>query len=105
MPRNRLGINNCNYLNKIQLKISDGFITNKIIKKKHFIKAYNNFKNKIYLYKWNYNKDNIWSKLIYKYSNSNMILKKPTLNQKFILSIKLFFPHKTIFFPKNFKNI
>jgi glycosyltransferase involved in cell wall biosynthesis len=77
IPRNKHDINFCNRTDKMQLKILDGWITNKIIKKKLFVKAYNSFKKKIYLYKWNYHEDNVWSNLIYKYSNSNMILKKP----------------------------
>ena len=77
IPRDKLDIGFCSVLDKKQLYIEDIWITNKFIKKNVFIKAYNNFKSKIYLYKWNYHEDNIWSKLIYKYSKSNLIYKKP----------------------------
>jgi glycosyltransferase involved in cell wall biosynthesis len=77
IPRDKLDIGFCKFLDKNQLNVEDIWITNKFIKKNVFIKAYNNFKSKIYLYKWNYHEDNIWSKLIYKYSNSHLIFKKP----------------------------
>ena len=76
LPKSLLDINFCKSTDKRQLKIADGWITNKLIKKQVFMKAYNNFKNKIYLYKWNYREDNIWSKLIYRYTKTNMTLKK-----------------------------
>ena len=56
--------------------INDFYITNKIIKREILIKAFNEFKNKIYGEKWNYHEDNIWSILIYKYSNSSVFLNK-----------------------------
>lgn len=77
IPRDQLDINLCKERDEKELYEEDYWITNKIIKKKVFIKAFNNLKKKIYLYKWNYHEDNIWSYLIYKYSNSKMILKKP----------------------------
>ena len=69
-------VNLCKFLDKKQLELQDGFITNKFINKKVIMKAYNSFKKKIYLYKWNYHEDNIWSKLLYNYSNSTLILQK-----------------------------
>ena len=77
LPKSLLDINFCKSTDERQLKIADGWITNKLIKKQVFMKAYNNFKSKIYLYKWNYREDNIWSKLIYRYTKTNMTLKKP----------------------------
>ena len=77
IPKSPLDINFCINTDKKQLQIADGWITNKFIKNQVFIKAYNNFKNKIYLYKWNYREDNIWSKLIYRYTKTNLILKRP----------------------------
>ena len=56
--------------------INDFYITNKFIKKEILIKAFNAFKNKIYGEKWNYYEDNIWSILIYKYSNSSVFVNK-----------------------------
>ena len=76
IPKNHLEINFCKSLDKKQLKGQDFWITNKFIKRKVIMKAYNDFKNKIYLYKWNYHEDNIWSKLIKKYSNSTFIYQK-----------------------------
>jgi glycosyltransferase involved in cell wall biosynthesis len=77
IPKSLIDINFCINTDKKQLYIADGWITNKFIKNQVFLKAYNNFKNKIYLYKWNYREDNIWSRLIYRYTKSNLILKKP----------------------------
>ena len=76
IPKNQLEINFCESLDKKQLKIQDFWITNKFIKRKVIMKAYNDFKSKIYLYKWNYHEDNIWSELIKKYSNSTFIYQK-----------------------------
>lgn len=49
-------------------------ITNKFIKRKIILKAYNAFKNSIYWNKWNYHEDHIWSGLINKYSKSRLFL-------------------------------
>jgi glycosyltransferase involved in cell wall biosynthesis len=70
IPRNKLDINFCQKMDKYQFKIPDCYITNKFIKKNVIIKAYNNFKKKIYSFKWNYHEDNIWNLLIRKYANS-----------------------------------
>ena len=72
--QNKLNNNYYKYLDKTQLKRPDCYITNKFIKRKVIFKAYENFKKKIYSSKWNYHEDNIWSLLIYKYSNSQSLL-------------------------------
>ena len=58
--------------NKYQLQ--DYLIWNKFIKRKIMLKAYEIFKNKVYSQKWNYHEDNIWSILVYKYSNSMLCI-------------------------------
>ena len=60
----------------INYYLKDFYITNKLIKREILIKAFNEFKNKIYGEKWNYHEDNIWSLLIYKYSNSSVFVNK-----------------------------
>ena len=75
----------CTSFNKIQYQphifndgcmVDDYFITNKLIKKEIFIKAYELFKHKIYEEKWNYAEDEIWSSLINKYANSLICINK-----------------------------
>ena len=56
--------------------LKDFYITNKLVKREILIKAFNAFKNEIYGEKWNYHEDNIWSILIYKYSNSSVFVDK-----------------------------
>ena len=51
-------------------------ITNKLIKKSIYLKAYKYFENKILKDKWNYGEDNIWSRLINDYSKSKIYLNK-----------------------------
>lgn len=58
------------------MKILNNIITNKFIKRKIILKAYDSFKNKIYENKWNYHEDNIWSKLVSKYAKSKILLNK-----------------------------
>ena len=48
----------------------DFFITNKIIKKEVYFRAYEAYKGKIYGEKCNYADDEVWSCLINKYANS-----------------------------------
>ena len=52
-------------------------ITNKLIKREIFLKAYKEFKDEIYNGKWNYHEDNIWSILvnIYNYHNDSLMNK------------------------------
>ena len=64
------------YLDEIQLNATDDHITNKLIKKDIFLKAFNDFKDEIFGQKWNYHEDNIWSILVRNYSNSSKILNK-----------------------------
>ena len=47
---------------------SINLITNKFIKREIILKAYKYFEKKIFSNKWNYGEDNIWSRLILKYS-------------------------------------
>lgn len=54
----------------------DYMITNKLIKKKVLLKAYKIFKKKIFLSKWNYGEDEIWSILVNKYANSMICVNK-----------------------------
>ena len=61
-----------NYKNLFKKFKSTNLITNKFIKKELIIKAYKHFKNEIFNYKWNYGEDNIWSRLILKYSRKKL---------------------------------
>ena len=54
----------------------DFYITNKLVKNKLFKNAFQIFKKYIYGKKWNFHEDNIWSILIYKYSNSYLFVNK-----------------------------
>ena len=58
-----------NKINKYQFEMDDYLITNKFVKGKTFLKAYNIFKKKIYSSKWNYHEDEIWNSLIRKKTN------------------------------------
>ena len=62
--------------NELQINSTDYRITNKLIKKELFLKAYNNFSDEIHKYKWNYHEDNIWNKLVRYYSKKSGIYKK-----------------------------
>ena len=62
-----------NINNKEKWKIHQ-LITNKIIKRSIYLKAYIYFENKILKDKWNYGEDNIWSRLINDYSQSKICL-------------------------------
>ena len=71
-------INNKQYQPQI-LNFSNHFdylITNKLVKREIFYKAYNIFKEKINGEKWNYAEDEIWSILINKYANSKICVSK-----------------------------
>ena len=54
----------------------DYLITNKLVKKELFMKAYSLFKDKIYGEKWNYGEDEIWSSLVNKYATSKICVAK-----------------------------
>ena len=56
--------------------INDYLITNKLIKREIFLKAYNEFKDEIYNGKWNYHEDNIWSILVNRYAKSKICINK-----------------------------
>jgi glycosyltransferase involved in cell wall biosynthesis len=56
-------------VDKNQFKTNDYLITNKFVKRKTFLKAYNIFKKNIYSSKWNYHEDEIWNFLIRKKTN------------------------------------
>jgi len=58
----------------------DFYITNKLIKRNILENAIKIFKKEIYLQKWNYFEDNIWSILTYKYSNSSVFVNKIIYN-------------------------
>ena len=55
---------------------SDYLITNKLIKRELFLKAYNLFKLKIFGDKWNYGEDEIWSSLVNKFASSMICVNK-----------------------------
>ena len=57
-------------------QLGDYLITNKLIKRSLFLKAYRKFKKKIYQGKWNYAEDEVWSILVNKYANSMICIKK-----------------------------
>ena len=54
--------------------IIDYLITNKLIKREVFLKAYEFLKNSIYNYKWNYFEDDIWNILVHRYAESKLCL-------------------------------
>ena len=62
--------------NKLQLQNEDYRITNKLIRRDIFLKAYRNFSNEIHKFKWNYHEDNIWNILVRNFSKKKGIIKK-----------------------------
>ena len=57
--------------------LKDFLITNKLIKKEIFLRAYELFNYYIYINKkWNYHEDNIWSILVNKLSNTKLCVRK-----------------------------
>ena len=70
IPLTKEDIEGAENFNKNQFNIIDYLITNKFIKKKTILSAYEIFKNKIYRNKWNYHEDNIWNGLIRKNANN-----------------------------------
>ena len=64
------------YLDDNQLIFLDDHITNKLIKKEVYLKAYNEFKENIFSDIWNFHEDNIWSFLVRRESRSIGILNK-----------------------------
>jgi len=57
-------------------EMHDFLITDKLIKREIFLKAYEFFKSKIFGEKWNYAEDEIWSGLILKTANSMICVNK-----------------------------
>ena len=57
-------------------ELYDFLITDKLIKRELFLKAYNLFESKIFGEKWNYAEDEIWSAFINKYANSKICINK-----------------------------
>ena len=76
LPTNKEDFDKANRYSKLQLKNLDYLITNKFIKKRIIVKAYNYFYKDIYGYKWNFHEDNIWNLLIRKFSNKSAIINK-----------------------------
>ena len=64
------------YLDENQLEIKDDHITNKLIRKNIYLKAFLTFKKEIFDNRWNFHEDNIWSYLVRNYSKSIGILPK-----------------------------
>ena len=98
----------CKYKNKIQRQpklfksifwknnyIIDYLITNKLIKKEVFLKAYEFLKKYIYKWKWNYFEDDIWNILVHRYAKSKICLNRLVYiynynNNSLILLIRIF---------------
>ena len=62
--------------NEVQKWKVHNLVTNKFVKRNIFLKAYEFFKSRILTKRWNYGEDNIWSRLIHKYSNSKIYINK-----------------------------
>ena len=60
--------------------IKDFFIWNKLVKRKIFLKAYQDFKEAIYNGKWNYFEDDIWNILVNRYAKSKLCVNKLIYN-------------------------
>lgn len=56
--------------------IEDYTIWNKLIRKEVFLNAYEDFKNEIYKWKWNYFEDDIWNILVHRNAKSKICLDK-----------------------------
>ena len=76
IPANSSESNEFNLINKIQLQLEDLLITNKIISRSIFYKAFIFLKNRIFKEKWMLHDDNIWNKLINEYSKKSIIFNK-----------------------------
>ena len=64
------------YLDDNQLIHLDDHITNKLIRKEVYLKAFDEFKDDIFNDIWNFHEDNIWSFLVRKDNKSIGILNK-----------------------------
>ena len=76
IPVNKSDTDYFQYLDKNQLNMTDDHITNKLVKKEVFLKAFNDFKKEIFKNHWNFHEDNIWNYLVRKHAKSIMILNK-----------------------------
>ena len=63
IPVNKSDTEFFKYLDENQLKLEDYYITNKLVKKETFIKAFQEFKDEIFDKHWNYHEDIICSTL------------------------------------------
>ena len=76
IPLNDYQIEESNNFNKNQFNMLDFFITNKFVKKKTILKAYDIFKSRIFSNKWNFHEDNIWNFLIRRSANTSSDINK-----------------------------
>ena len=76
IPLNDYQIEESNNFNKNQFNMLDFFITNKFVKKKTILKAYEIFKSRIFSNKWNFHEDNIWNFLIRRSANTSSDINK-----------------------------
>ena len=76
IPLNDYQIEESNKFNKNQFNMLDFFITNKFVKKKTILKAYEIFKSRIFSNKWNFHEDNIWNFLIRRSANTSSDINK-----------------------------
>ena len=76
IPLNDYQIEESNKFNKNQFNMLDFFITNKFVKKKTILKAYDIFKSRIFSNKWNFHEDNIWNFLIRRSANTSSDINK-----------------------------
>ena len=82
IPNKQSEVKFCELENRLQIKKEQSLITNKLIKKNIFLKAYKMFEKYIYFNKWNYYEDNIWHRLI------NILTKSKIKINKFIYLYK-----------------
>ena len=76
VPLNRTEKKIYKYMDDIQFDVIDDHITNKIIEKNLFLKAFNEFRNEIFGQKWNFHEDNIWCILVKLFSKKSAFLNK-----------------------------
>ena len=88
----------CELENRLQIEKEQSLITNKLIKKNIFLKAYKKFEKYIYSNKWNFHEDNIWHRIIniltkskikinkfiylYKRNNESLMINKGNIREK-----------------------
>jgi len=76
IPTNKKDVEFFKYLDETQLNRTDWYITNKLVRKEIFMKAFHEFKEEIFDERWNYHEDNIWNYLVRKFAKSIKILDK-----------------------------